>query len=198
MRLIAKGITTSVLTDCSLAVSGGEVAVLRGPSGAGKTLLLRALADLDPHRGEVWLDGMEQSEMSGPQWRRMVRFLPAEAAWWADRVEAHFRSVETVRKMLGPVGLPGDCMEWQVGRLSTGEKQRLGFLRAIEHRPSVLLLDEPTAALDTESEQAVESLIRSLQKQGAAVLLVTHSDAQAERLADRCYVIDSGMLREET
>lgn len=198
MHLIAKGITTAVLKDCGLTVSGSEIATLRGPSGSGKTLLLRAIADLDPHEGEVWLDGTAQSQMNGFAWRRRVRFVPAEAAWWADRVGAHFRSADEARSVARAIGLPDDSLEWQVARLSTGEKQRLGFLRAIEDRPAVLLLDEPTASLDAEAEVAVESLMRRLRQAGTAILLVTHSDAQADRLADRRYIIAAGRLKEET
>lgn len=196
MRLIARNITTAILTECSLDLPGGRIVTMRGPSGAGKSLLLRAIADLDPHEGELWFDGLTQSEMSGPEWRRQVRYVPSEAAWWNDHVGRHFHSVDEVRPMMGQLGLPENCMEWQVSRLSTGERQRLGFLRAIEDRPAVLLLDEPTAALDTESERHVESLICRLRDDGAAILLVTHSNAQADRLADHRYAMESGRLKE--
>lgn len=196
MRLVVRNITTSILTDCSLDLPGGQIAVIRGPSGAGKSLLLRAIADLDPHEGELWFDGVAQSETSGPEWRRHVRFVPAEAAWWDDRVGQHFCSVDKARSMTAQLGLPEGCMGWQVSRLSTGEKQRLGFLRAIGDGPAVLLLDEPTAALDADSERNVEALIRRLRDDGAAILLVTHSDAQADRLADRRYTMESGRLKE--
>jgi ABC-type iron transport system FetAB ATPase subunit len=197
MRLVADSLQSVVLRDCKLAVAAGEIVTLRGASGSGKTLLLRAIADLDPHDGEVWLDGVERSRMSGPAWRRRVRFVAAEPAWWADRVGEHFRAPDEAAAMAIEVGLPGDCMEWQVARLSTGEKQRLGLLRALEDHPQVLLLDEPTAALDAVAGQAVESLIKRLQDDGAAIVLVTHSDSQADRLADRRYVVENGRLREE-
>jgi ABC-type phosphate transport system ATPase subunit len=94
------------------------------------------------------------------------------------------------------LGLPEECMDWAVARLSTGEKQRLGFLRAIEDEPEVLLLDEPTAALDDVSGRAVEAVIERLRRGGAAILLVTHSAAQEARLARRRTVIAAGRLRE--
>jgi ABC-type iron transport system FetAB ATPase subunit len=186
------------LNDCHLVVSAGEIVTLRGASGSGKTLLLRAIADLDPHKGEVSLNGIARSGMSGPEWRRRVRFVAAEAAWWADRVGEHFRAPDKAGAMATQVGFPHGCMDWHVARLSTGEKQRLGFLRAVEDRPNVLLLDEPTAALDRTSKRAVEALIKRLQADGAAIVLVTHSDSQAGRLAGRRYVIERGRLREET
>jgi putative ABC transport system ATP-binding protein len=87
-------------------------------------------------------------------------------------------------------------MGWSISRLSTGEKQRLGFLRAIEDHPDVLLLDEPTAAVDEVSSGAVETVIERLRRGGAAILLVTHSAAQEARLARRRTVIEAGCLRE--
>jgi putative ABC transport system ATP-binding protein len=87
-------------------------------------------------------------------------------------------------------------MGWSISRLSTGEKQRLGFLRAIEDHPDVLLLDEPTAAVDEVSSGAVETVIERLRRGGAAILLVTHSAAQEARLARRRTVIEAGRLRE--
>jgi ABC-type iron transport system FetAB ATPase subunit len=196
MSLVANGLRSAVLRDCHLAVAAGEIVTVRGASGSGKTLLLRAIADLDPHVGEVWLDGVERSGMSGPAWRRRVRFVAAEAAWWADRVGDHFRSPDKTALMATEVGLSGDCMDWQIGRLSTGEKQRLGVLRAVEDHPRVLLLDEPTAALDASAERSVEDLIQRLRADGAAIVLVTHSDSQADRLAGRRYEIEDGRLRE--
>jgi ABC-type iron transport system FetAB ATPase subunit len=159
-------------------------------------LLLRALADLDPHEGKVWLDGVEQAATPAAVWRRRVRFVAAEAAWWSDRVGDHFRSAAGAAPGAVELGLPAECMDWAVARLSTGEKQRLGFFRAIEDDPEVLLLDEPTAALDDVSGRAVEAVIERLRRRGAAILLVTHSAAQEARLAGRRLVIEAGRLRE--
>lgn len=197
MSLIVKRLGSALLAECNLIVERGEAVALRGPSGSGKTLLLRAIADLDPNEGEVWLGETERSSMTGPEWRRRVRFVAAEAAWWADEVGAHFKSPHEMGPMSVGLGLPADCMGWQVARLSTGEKQRLGFLRAIEDRPPVLLLDEPTAALDAEAEQAVEKAIKQLLATGTIVVFVTHSEAQAQRLAERRFAMDAGRLREE-
>ena len=193
--LIAEGLRSAVLKDCSLSAARGEIVTMRGPSGSGKTLLLRAIADLDPHEGEVWFGGIARAAMTGPEWRRRIRYVAAEPAWWAETVGAHFRHLEGAAAAAGKLALPADCMDWPVARLSTGEKQRLGVIRGLEDRPDVLLLDEPTAALDAAAEEAVEEMILEAQRGGAAVVLVTHDDAQARRLGGRRYAIEHGRLR---
>ena len=197
MALSVKALSSPLLHDCSLTVSDGEIAAISGPSGSGKTVLLRAIADLDPTMGEVWLDGASRDSMSAPQWRRQVRFVPAEPAWWADRVGDHFRSAKNAAKGASGIGLPPESLSWEVARLSTGERQRLGLLRAIEDDPPVLLLDEPTAALDPEAEGLVEALLRRLQEKGTAIILVTHSSSQAAQLSNRRYTMCDGRLSEE-
>ena len=129
---------------------------MRGPSGAGKTLLLRAVADLDPNEGRVTLDGRDRSTMSGPEWRRLVGYVPAEPGWWADTVGEHFGEWTAALAFLRDLGFREEAKAWPITRLSTGERQRLALVRALIMRPRVLLLDEPTAALDVASVAAVE------------------------------------------
>src|SRR3546814_18820044 len=86
--------------------------------------------------------------------------------------------------------------ERRVSQLSTGERQRLALLRALEHQPEVLLLDEPTGPLDDESTAAVEGLLREKQSNGLALFWVTHDKRQAARVATRQFWIDRGRLRE--
>ena len=87
---------------------------------------------------------------------------------------------------------------WPIARTSTGERLRLALVRALMARPKVLLLDEPTAALDAASEAAVESLISSRIQAGVAVLWVTHDEAQAKRIARRRLVVEAGRVCQET
>ncbi len=107
----------------SFHLAPGTCVGLTGPSGVGKSLLLRALADLDPHRGEIFLDGRRASAFSGPQWRLQVGYLPAASQWWHETVEDHFQ--EEWMPMLAPAGLPEDIGRKAVRQLSTGERQRL-------------------------------------------------------------------------
>ncbi|MEX0760174.1 MAG: ATP-binding cassette domain-containing protein, partial [Tistlia sp.] len=167
---------------------------LRGPSRAGKSLLLRALDDLDPGEGRVLLDGTERGALPAPDWRRRLAYLPAESGWWTDRVADHFARPDEAAPLVEALGLPADSLQWDVARLSTGEKQRLALVRALEQAPRVLLLDEPTSALDPEAAGAVEALIRRQRDAGRSIHLVTHDREQAARLADRTLVVEKGRL----
>ena len=186
------------LAPVSFELQRGERVILQGPSGSGKTLLLRALADLDPTDGRVALEGHDRESMSGPQWRRRVVYLPAEPGWWAELPEEHFTATTAdLAPQLERIGLSRDVMKRPIRLLSTGERQRLALLRALEHRPEVLLLDEPTGPLDEETTAAVEALLREKQANGLALLWVTHDKRQAGRVATRRFWIDRGRLREE-
>ena len=180
----------------SFTVESGECLALCGPSGAGKSLLLRAVADLDPNEGRASLDGESREDMPAPDWRRRVAYLAAEPGWWADTVAEHFVDWPAARPLVETLGLPADCGDWPIARLSTGEKQRLALVRCLLMEPRALLLDEPTSGLDPDAVERVEALIRARQKAGVAVLWVTHDRAQAERVARRWLEIDNGALCE--
>ncbi len=184
------------LSVASFEIADGECVVVRGPSGAGKTLLLRAIADLDPNDGMVALDGAARDSMPAPAWRRRVSYVPAEPGWWADMVGAHFPDWDKAAPLAEKLGLPGSCRDWPVARLSTGERQRLGLVRAMVGAPRVFLLDEPSSGLDAEATEAVEALVGAHLERGAAALWVTHDVAQAGRLARRCLEVSGGVVVE--
>jgi len=175
-------------------VAEGECVCLSGPSGAGKTLLLRAVADLDLHEGRVFVDDAACDAMPAPDWRRRVGMLPAESQWWHEQVGPHFR--EPRETWLVMLGFAPEVMDWEVSRLSTGERQRLALLRLLDNAPEALLLDEPTASLDPTSVQWVEALIAGYRaERGAAVLWVSHDPQQIARVAQRhCVLRDGGLL----
>lgn len=186
------------LAPVSFELGRGECVVLSGPSGSGKSLLLRAIADLDPAQGDVRLDGIERNAMSGPDWRKKVRYFAAEPGWWNDRVADHFPSSDTLTPLLTAFALPSDAMSWSLERVSTGEKQRLAFIRGVLDDPPVLLLDEPTSALDDHTARMVEENIRQhVSDRGTCAIVVTHDDAQAKRLAHRRLMIVDGAIIEE-
>jgi ABC-type iron transport system FetAB ATPase subunit len=171
------------LPPLSFTVPAGECLAVEGASGSGKTLLLRAIADLDPARGYVYLEGVERREMSGPAWRTKVRYVAAEPGWWADTAGEHMPASDRLHRMLAALGLGGDTLTQPLATLSTGERQRLSLVRALIGEPKVVLLDEPTAALDQQSAALVEELIRFQLLAGRCVLLVSHDPAQIARLA---------------
>ncbi len=194
--LSVSDLTRLELGPLSFTMAAGECLALRGPSGAGKSLLLRAIADLDPNEGRVSLDGESREDMPAPDWRRRVAYLAAEAGWWADKVADHFQDWAAARRLVEALGLPADCGDWPVARLSTGEKQRLALARSLLMEPRALLLDEPTSGLDPDAVERVEALIRARQEAGVSVLWVTHDHVQAQRVAGRWLEIDKGQLRE--
>ena len=195
--LQVRDLRTNLLKPASFSLSAGECITVRGPSGAGKTLLLRAIADLDPNEGLVRIDGRDRSTIPGPEWRCLVGYVPAEPGWWADTVGEHFSEWTGALPLVRDLGFPEEAKAWPIIRLSTGERLRLALIRALTVRPKVLLLDEPTAALDPASVATVEALIADRVRAGLAVLWVTHDAEQAKRIAHRLLVIEGGQVREE-
>jgi len=167
------------------SLEAGECLVISGPSGSGKSVLLRALADLNQSDGEVLLDGVERNSMSGPVWRQKVRYLAAEPGWWAETPVEHFHDSGWLRQNLAMLGLEKSLEDRPVSQLSTGERQRMALLRALEDNPDVLLADEPTAALDEESIEKAQILLRKYLDEGGVLLLVTHSSKQARAFATK-------------
>jgi ABC-type iron transport system FetAB ATPase subunit len=175
-------------------VRAGECIAIQGPSGAGKSVLLRMLADLDPHDGAALLDGRPAASMPAPAWRAAVVYQAAEPAWWEDTARAHFTGVDAgfVERALAALGLAASVLDTDIDRLSTGERQRLALVRSLARQPRVLLLDEPTAALDPASIARAEDLLRDFLAEGMAVLIVTHAAEQARRLAHRIFHLEPG------
>lgn len=181
----------------SLELAPGQCLSLAGPSGSGKTLLLRAIADLEPHCGEIYLDGQPCHSLRAHRWRQQVGLLPAESQWWRERVGDHFAHGQDVIH-LEALGFDQAVLGWDVARCSTGERQRLALLRLLQNRPRVLLLDEPTASLDSQNVACVEQLIARLRQEWQlAVIWVSHDAEQMARVAtDHLHFRSDGQLRE--
>lgn len=194
-RLKVEDLKTHQLGPFSLEIQTGECVSLEGPSGSGKTLLLRAIADLDTHDGRVLLEDTLCEDMPAPQWRKKISLVPVESQWWQDTVGEHFDTRDC--PFLEPLGFKQETLNWQISRLSSGEKQRLALARSLMNRPSVLLLDEPTASLDPNTTRAVEQLIADYQREtGAAVIWVSHDAEQASRVGTRHYALTSSGVEE--
>lgn len=192
--LQTRGLSRLGVGPIDLQLDQGICASLRGRSGSGKSVLLRMIADLDPHEGEAFLENQPRTGIPAPLWRRQVTYVAAESGWWADTVAAHFRKGADLTGMLESVGIAAEAASWPVRRLSTGERQRLALLRALAPENRVLLLDEPTSGLDVESVARVESLLLGRLKLGASILMVTHDSAQAARMASTHFELRDGRL----
>jgi putative ABC transport system ATP-binding protein len=190
-RVLARGI--------DMSVGPGEVAALVGPSGAGKSTLLRALVRLDePAGGRVIVEGREASELDPCRLRRRVGLVMQAPVMLPGDVRANLAygldapDEAALAGALEATGLDRAFLDRDARELSGGEAARVAIARALVRDPSVLLLDEPTAALDRESAAAVEALVRDLAARGLAILIVTHDEAQAARVATHAVRLAGG------
>jgi len=180
------------LKPVNLTIAPGECVGLSGESGSGKTRLLRAIADMDEHGGQVYEEDIAQDQVRAHEWRRRVMLLPAESQWWFDTVDQHFSAQAGHIEALG---FDQDVVHWNVSRCSSGEKQRLSILRMLSHCPRVLLLDEPTANLDASNVLRVEDLILNyLSDHHAIALWVGHDTSQLNRVSQQRYHLSGGQL----
>lgn len=198
-RLQIENLTFRDRGPYTLTLDSQHCVGLQGASGTGKSLLLRAIADLDPHGGDIRLDQIICNGVPAPQWRKLVGLLPAESCWWLDSVQEHFRDFSSIPAgRLKQLGFDPEVGNWQISRLSTGEKQRLAILRLLDNHPGALLLDEPTASLDAVNIEKVEQLLLGYGREYDVPLLwVSHDLEQLDRVADRCLCMQKdGTLQE--
>lgn len=184
------------LPPLSFTVASGECLSVEGPSGTGKTRLLRAIADLDPVDGQVFVDGGERREMAAHTWRRRVRYVSAEAGWWGETARTHLPSLPRVGRLIDALGLDRGSLDRPISQLSTGERQRLALIRAIVDEPRVLLLDEPTAALDADTAALTDEVIRFETLAGRCVVLVSHNPVEVQRLAHARLILAADPARD--
>lgn len=195
-RLTVRDLHSTHAGPFSLELAPGECLAVLGQSGSGKSVLLRMIADLTPCEGGVFLDGTARSHWSGPAWRAQVVYQAAEPAWWEPTAHAHLSAPQAVlaESILAALQLAPASLHAELANQSTGERQRLALIRSLCCRPKVLLLDEPAAALDTASTLALEAVLHSALAEGVAIILVTHSEQQAGRLASRSLRMVQGRL----
>ena len=184
-----------------LEVRPGETLALIGPNGSGKTTTLKAAVGLlRPSRGRVLVDGVDAAK--GAEARARLGYLPQRisfpegvSAGETMRFYARLRegSVHDAERLLERVGLAGEAGRSTDG-YSGGMRQRLGLAIAMLGRPRVLLLDEPSAALDPTGALLVRDLIAEIAAEGTTVLLSSHDLAEVDALADRIAIFVSGRV----
>jgi sodium transport system ATP-binding protein len=198
--------SVTAVADVSIEVRPGEIVGLLGPNGAGKTTTLRMLAGiLSPDRGRVAVDGIDlQLDPIGA--KRRIGFLSGDTQLYqrltprevltyfgrlyeldASRIDERSRTLITELDMSA-------YADRACGTLSSGQKQRANLARAFLHEPQLLILDEPTNALDVVSGQFIVEAIRGARDSGRAVLFSTHIMGEAEYLCDRIVLIHRGRV----
>jgi ABC-2 type transport system ATP-binding protein len=196
----------SAVKAIDLDVSEGEILALLGPNGAGKTTTVRMLASiLKPTSGHAWVSGYD-TVRDAVAVRRCVGVL-TETPGLYTRMRAReylefYGQLQGVdpgtcarrsQELMEQFGM-GDVWDLRLGEYSKGMCQKLALIRSMLHDPPVLLLDEPTSAMDPHSAKLVRDRIRSLRSHHRTIVLCTHNLAEAEMLADRIAIIRRGEI----
>jgi len=194
-----------LIQDANFELKRGEVLTIVGPSGSGKSSLLRLLNRLDePTSGTVFVEGTDFRNLEPRELRRklgMVTQRPylfpgtvAENLQFGPAQRGETLGGEAIEELLSQVGLK-DYGGRNVANLSGGEAQRVSVARTLANSPLVLLLDEPTSALDEAAKLEVESSIQKVvHDHGLTCVMVTHDLAQASRLAEKALLLEAGRI----
>lgn len=205
--------TNHVLRGVDLQVMRGEVVVVIGPSGSGKSSLLKCLNRLEePTEGRIFLDGQE---ITGPNVKLPAIRQKMGMVFQHLNLFPHMTALENImegprtvlrlprtvvekraRQLLAKVSL-ADKADAKPVELSGGQQQRIGIARALAMEPAVMLFDEVTSALDPELVGEVLSVMKQLADEGMTMLVVTHEMTFGRRVADRVVMMDQGVIIEQ-
>jgi len=199
----------AILSDINLEILPGQILSIMGPSGSGKTTLARCLAGICPWQsGEFLIDGLPATSIPHAQWAAALGYLPQDVeliegsiadniARFSDAVPADVIAAaqgvgihEAVLRL--PQGYDTKIND-SVGALSGGQRQLLGFARAIYRQPALLLLDEPNSHLDEHGEASLLASLLSLKAQGKAIVLVSHRSSIL-KITDQLLIMDEGRV----
>lgn len=209
------GSTVHAVRDVSFSLQAGELAAILGKSGSGKSTLLSLLGALDrPTDGTITVGDREVTEFGGRAllaYRRATvgfvfqNYNPVPNLSALDNVMLPMEFAGTSAKdrrhraehLLKQVGLTGDKLKRAPGKLSGGEQQRVAIARALANAPKLILADEPTGNLDTQTSKTIIELLRSLAKsEDTTIVIVTHDPVIADH-ADHVYRLHDGKLTTE-
>lgn len=194
--------TFQALFGVDLEVRRGEILGFLGPNGAGKTTTIRCILDqIRPQKGNIHVFGVNP-QVHPKKVHELTGYLPGEL-----HLDDNFRVDQQLRYFSQ---LRGDQTEWfyietlaerlnldlnrKIKNLSSGNKQKIGVIQALMHKPPLLLLDEPTAGLDPLMQQEVYRLLREAQREGATVFFSSHIISEVEFLAERVAIIRNGVI----
>lgn len=196
----------TAVADVSLQVEAGEVVALLGPNGAGKTTTIRMLASiLKPTSGQVWIDGLDVVD-NDVEVRRRIGLLTEHHGLYTRMNQVDYLEFfgqvygldsefarTRIHHLLDRFGL-AQAYDRRLGQFSKGMRQKLALVRTLLHDPPILLLDEPTSAMDPSSAHLVRNSIKALRSSERAIIVCTHNLAEAEQLADRIAIISQGSI----
>lgn len=193
------------LRGVNLEVQRGELFGFLGPNGAGKTTTIRSILDMiRPQEGEIRVFGLDpQSDPVAVQ--ALVGYLPGELSLEAnltvERALRYFTELRGnkvdwgyVRQLAGRLELD---LTTPIKNLSKGNKQKVGLVQALMHRPKLLLMDEPTSGLDPLMQQEVYQILKEAKSDGATIFFSSHIINEVESLANRVAIISQGVIIEE-
>ena len=220
--IVARGITREydmggevvrALRGIDLAIGRNEYVAIMGPSGSGKSTLMNVIGCLDtPNAGEYWLNGTQVSKMSDDELARIrnkeigfvfqtFNLLPRASALHNVELPLVYAGIaskerrERAEEALASVQL-ADRMDHRPNELSGGQRQRVAIARALVNRPSILLADEPTGNLDSQTSQEIMKVFESLADSGQTVIMVTHEPDIAAH-ARRVVVLRDGLIHSD-
>ncbi|UFS70515.1 ATP-binding cassette domain-containing protein [Geomonas sp. RF6] len=211
-RQSPRGERSEIVRGVSFSAAAAEITVIIGPSGGGKSTLIRLINRLsDPTSGRIFLSGTDIVDIDPLQLRRRVGAVPQKPFMFQGTVLSNLQRPFLYRQAPLPdadspdvayamnlARVPSALLQREARTLSVGEQQRVSLARALVTRPEVLLLDEPTSALDRPTgDQLAANLQEISHEQRIAIILVTHDLRLAEKVADYLLFLEGGRLIEE-
>lgn len=207
-----QGSIRSILNDISFTARSGEITAIVGPSGSGKSTLVRLINRLDnPSSGIIYLNGTDIAAMDPLQLRRQIAMVLQKPYMFEGTLLVNLQRPFLYRQIPPPaadsadildimerVHLPGDLIDRDAGTLSLGEQQRVNLARALIAKPQVILLDEPTGALDRPTADRLAEMLQEICRfRDLAVILVSHDLRLVQNTADRLIYMEAGRIMEE-
>ncbi|KAA8440362.1 ATP-binding cassette domain-containing protein [Weissella paramesenteroides] len=195
-----------LLKDITLQVQAGDWLTIEGPSGSGKSLLLKLIASLlTPTTGNIYFNGQNQATFNKVDYRKQISYCFQQPSLFGQTVKDNLVFPFIIRNIafdeqraitaLDNVDLPKEFLEKEIKTLSGGQKQRVALIRNLLFPPKVLLLDEITTGLDTQTKDIMNHLLVGYQNEGMTVLSVTHDEREISE-ADHLIRIVAGRMAE--